>query len=119
LSDTSEFWKAVNNFKPVPRIVFEYRAYYEQEVVTQIICDPVDADWPEGDYIVITKQQYSEFHPVNNIVVNRKLVKRINNRTRGVQLELSADGNYTSLPNNIIFVAATGDTYKLKDTQYE
>jgi hypothetical protein len=115
LTDTSEFWKALNAYVPpvIPEI--EHRAYYNSDKVLYTLSNPVDAKWPAGDYIVITKQQDLEFRQAYNIVQDGKLVTRVPMDMNSCQLELAPDGNYISLPNNIIFVATHGDRYKLKD----
>ena len=116
MSSISEFWKALNSFKPAAPKVHEYRVYYEGNKIVKTICNPVDADWPEGLFIVLTKEQYSNLSLTNYNVVNNKLVRKIHHGA-GVLLELAEDGEYTSLPNNIIFVADEGDNYKVKEIE--
>jgi hypothetical protein len=106
--------KAILAFEPAPRKEFEYRVYYEGSEITTRMCNPSDGNWPEGDYIVITKEQYNTIHPVYDVVINGKLTRIKNSALEGKRLEKTDKGPYISLLNNIIFVANEGDNYKIK-----
>ena len=115
MNSTSEFWKAFSAWTPTEIQEIEYRAYYNDSKILYTLSNPVNAEWPDGNWINITKQQYVEYHPIYNMVVDGKLVMKVPKDINSVQLEQDSDGEYISLKNNIIFVAEEGDRYKLKD----
>ena len=117
MNGTDEFWKAISEFQPAVRKPIQYRAYYSKpdgKIITRA-CNPEDAEWPSGSYIVITKEQYNSIHPTFDIVVNGKIVRKKNDTVYSKRLVKDDNGRYTSLPNNIIFVAEKGDNYRIKE----
>ena len=112
MSDTSEFWKALANHTPRPKVEFEYRVYYKGTTIQEKLCNITDAEWPEGDYIKVTKEEFNLIRPLYNRVVDGKLIKVSPRDPRQRLLEKDTDGDYTSRKDNIIFVAENGDNYK-------
>jgi hypothetical protein len=112
LSNTSEFAKAWNNYKPRKKRIITHRAYYEGEEILFMRSGPEDEEWPEGDWITVTREEYDTFRPGYEIVKDGKIVKPKRIDPARLKLEKAAEGEFTSLPNNIIFVAEKGDNYK-------
>ena len=118
MTNTSEFWKALDAFIPPPVLTVEYRMYYRgTECLFSL--SGTDDTWPEGDYIVITRQQYDQFRPAYNKVIGGKLIEIVPTQMNRVQLTKDADGKYISLKNNLTFVADEGDRYKQIEVHYE
>ena len=105
------FFKAAAAFIPPVVEPFEYRLYYdvETEKPTSLSTDKI-----EGMYIVITKEQYSTLI-LSRIRIKDGAVKVIDFNTAHVlKLQLSPTGEFTTVRNNIMIVAPTGDTYTIK-----
>ena len=115
-----EFLKALRN-RPKQKIVeIEYRVYYDGKKVLHAMSNPKEAEWPDGDSIVISKEEYANFRsPENYAVVDGELVKAIPGDPARIQLEKADDGPFTSLKDNIIFAADSGDNYKQKEYEIE
>ena len=114
MSNIKEFWKAVNNAPRQKLAVIEYRVYYKDTRILNMISSPVGSEWPPGDSIVISKKMYNELRADRHRVIDGKLVQVEVQDSCKLQLELADDGNFTSLPNNIIFASTKGDNYKQK-----
>ena len=115
MTGTSEFCKAVKNHKPRKAVVIEYRAYHKDGKVVSALSAPADSDWPENG-ISITEELYKNTSLLYRCrVIDGELVEVKSQDLRRLQLEQADDGKYTSLKNNIIFVAENGDNYKQKE----
>jgi len=116
----SEFWKALSEFVPPPVLIIEYRIYHKGEIPLYALSNPVDStNWPIGDSIVITRQQYDEFRPAYNKVIGGKLIETMPIEMNRVQLTKDPDGEYISIKDNLTFVATNGDRYKQIEVQHE
>lgn len=121
MKSTEEFWKAVNNAKPqvLPEII--YKAYYDKDTkcVISAMSGPKDSSWPE-DGIEISKELYKDTGRLYRMkVLAGKLVEAPVPDGNRLQLEKAADGTFTSLKDNIIFSAESGDNYKQKEYYVE
>lgn len=114
MNSTSEFWKAIEDWVPPERVEIEYRLYHTGVTIDSALSNPADGPWPPGDYITVTRQEYDEVNYTRNRVVDGKMVRVVPPDVNVLRLEKSHDGEFTSLPNNIIFACDTGDNYKRK-----
>ena len=107
-----EFYKALKDAPRQKLAVIEYRVYHTGTKVLYAVSNPADAEWPEGDSIVISKKMYKEMAgPLHYKVMKGKLVQVRAQDGSKIQLERAKNGKFTSLPNNIIFAAEKGDNY--------
>jgi len=109
MSDT--FFKAAAGFIPPALELFEYRLYYDAETgkPTSLSTDKI-----EGLYIVITKEQYSTLI-LSRIRIKDGAVKIIDfHPTNVLKLQLSPTGEFTTVPNDMMITAPTGNTYTIK-----
>ena len=119
MTGTDEFWKAVNNTPPQKLAVIEYKAYHEDGKIISALSGPADSDWPK-DGIAITKELYKDTSLLYRCrVIDGKLVEVKSEDPAKLQLELAADGKFTSLEDNIIFAAEKGDNYKQREYNIE
>ena len=115
MDGTSEFWKAVNNMPPRKKVEIIYKAYVTNGKVTSAMSGPIDNDWPEGG-IEISAELYKDTSLLYRCkLINGKLVQVKQEDPRKLQLEQSKDGQFISLPDNIIFAAEEGDNYIQKE----
>lgn len=119
MTGTSEFWKAIKNHKPRKAVVIEYRAYHKDGKIVSALSGAADSDWPK-DGISITEELYKNTSLLYRCrVINNELFEVKSQDPGRLQLEQAEDGKYTSLKNNIIFVAEKGDNYKQKEYNVE
>lgn len=84
---SKELEEAFKNIQPIPIIEIEYRLYYDEKGKPITMCSH---DHPDGQYVVITKQQYDSAN-YNCRVRNGKLIFDTANQMR-VQLQKSTSG---------------------------
>ena len=75
---------------------------------------PEDQDWPNGDWIPVTFEQYNVPRPDFHVIINGEIVCPTPTDSTWVQLEKADSGQFTSLKDNIIFVSNEGDHYRIK-----
>lgn len=105
------FFKAAAEFVPPAVVTPEYRLYYDIETgkPTSLSTDLVDCA-----YITITKEQYSSLI-LNRIRIKDGEIKAIDfHPTNVLKLQLSPTGEFTTMSNDMMIVASTGDTYTIK-----
>lgn len=105
------FFKAVAEFVPPIVEAPDYRLYYDVETgkPTSITTDNI-----AGSYIVITKEQYNTLI-LSRIRIKDGEIKAIDFRPKNVlKLQLSPTGEFTTVSNDLMIVAPTGDTYTIK-----
>ncbi len=84
---SKELAEAFNNIQPIPVVTIEYRLYYDEKGRPLTMSSH---NHPNGNYVVITKQQY-DYPNYNCRVVNGKLQFDLENQFR-VQLKKSTTG---------------------------
>jgi hypothetical protein len=105
------FFKAVAEFMPPAVVTPEYRLYYdvETEKPTSLTTDDI-----AGTYLVITKEQYSTLI-LSRIRIKDGAIKVIDFHPKNVlKLQLNPAGEFTTVTNDMMIVASTGDTYTIK-----
>jgi hypothetical protein len=115
LKDTEEFLKAIRNRKPRVKKEIVFRLYYEGTKILFMQSGPEDQEWPEGDWISITRKEYDETRPSYNMIIDGMIAKPLPMDTTWIQLEKADNGPFTTLKDNMIFVADEGDKYRVKD----
>ena len=76
---------------------------------------PEDQEWPDGEWMAITRKEYDETRADYHIIVDGQIVRPAPMDSTWIQLEKAEEGPFTSLKNNMIFVAEEGDNYTLKE----
>ena len=83
-----EFWKEVEQLiKPIPELNLEYRLYYN-ELGAITSCSMIDH--AEGDYIIVTKQEYDNYFQYT--IVDGKLKPIDTGAKSSVKLKRSTAG---------------------------
>ena len=99
----------IDNVKPIKIVDKQYRLYYNKETGKPLQYSTEDL---EGDYIVITKQQYAE-RRYDSVVINGKLTTA-NNAIRWSKLVPSDEG-VSCAGDNVMIVDSDGPTkWKIK-----
>jgi len=106
----SEFWKAIKEFEPKPRIVPEYRLYYEGTIPVLKTDEKRD-----GDYLVISKEQYDTLRMSRCRVIEGKIIEIDMSPKCILQLKSDINGQFFTTENNMIFATNTGDGYSLRE----
>lgn len=76
---------------------------------------PEDQEWPEGDWMSITRKEYDETRPNYNMIIDGRIAKPLPTDSTWNQLEKADNGPFITLKDNMIFVAEEGDRYQEKD----
>ena len=105
------FFKAVAEFIPPAVVTLEYRLYYDVETEKPTLLTTDDI---AGTYIVITKEQYNTLI-LSRIRIKDGAIKVIDFHPKNVlKLQLNPAGEFTTVTNDMMIVASTGDTYTIK-----
>ena len=94
--------------KPVD---FEYKLYYNKETGKPL---QYTTDAQDGDYIVVTKQQYAE-RRYDSMVIKNKLTT-VNNAVRWSKLVLGNEGVACAINNVMIVDSTSTSRWKVKTT---
>ena len=106
------FFKAAAEFIPPALALFEYRLYYDAETEKPT---SLSTDKMKGSYIVITKEQYSTLI-LSRVRIKDGAVKIIDfHPTHVLKLQLNPTGEFTTVLNDMMIVAPTGDTYTINN----
>ena len=107
----TNFFQALAEFKPHVAESPEYRIYYDAETGVPY---SLSTEKPEGAYIVVTKEQF-ETVILTRIRIKDGAIKYIDFRPRNVlKLQLDADGEFTTVPKDMMIVSTSGDRYSIK-----
>jgi len=107
----TNFWKALAEFAPPVVETPEYRLYYDIETGKPY---SLSMEKPKGDYIVISKEQF-ESVILSRIRIKDGAIKYIDFRPKNVlKLQCDADGEFTTITNDMMIVSSTGDRYSIK-----
>ena len=107
----TNFWKALSEFAPPVVETPEYRLYYDIETGKPYA---LSMDKPKGDYIVISKEQF-ESVILSRIRIKDGAIKYIDFHVKNVlKLQCDADGEFITVPNDMMIVATIGDRYSIK-----
>lgn len=107
----TNFFKALAEFKPHVAEPPEYRIYYDAETGVPY---SLSMEKPEGTYIVVTKEQF-ETVILKRIRIKDGAIKYIDFHPRNVlKLQLDSEGEFTTVPKDMMIVSTTGDRYSIK-----
>jgi hypothetical protein len=98
-----------NIIKPKKPVDINYRLYYNKETGKPL---QYTIDEQDGDYIVITKQQYAESR-YDSVVINGKLTT-VNNAVRWSKLVPSNEGVACAVDNVMIVDRDSSTKWKIK-----
>ena len=107
----TNFFKALAEFTPPVVETPEYRLYYD---TTTGIPYSLSTEKPNGDYIVITKEQF-ESVILSRIRIKDGAIKYVDFHPKNVlKLQHDTDGEFTTVLNDMMIVSTTGDRYSIK-----
>jgi len=97
--DPIEFAKLFNDLLPKNiKVDFEYRLYYNKETGEPLF---YSMEQPSGDYIVVTKQQYTEGR--HDLVIRNGVIEQLVDAVSWSKLVPSDSGTGCN-PNNVMIV---------------